>query len=521
MRSGYLRALLALWVVVAGCGSTAPIPSAAGGVAGTTHEGFSSGTDDGLELSPTGDSSGTGRVSVPSAADDAIADGSSGHGASKGAGVGGSAASKEPAQSGASTGTRKSGSRDAPQNKQPISVGILYGKNEDAAAAAGVDTGSEFSERRIFEGMVKAWNDRGGLAGRRIDPVFAEVSTNSSNYAAELAAVCATFTEDNDVAVVLKVVALYAHSFAQCVSRAGVVQVSGDYALGDDQALREVPSLFAPSALTMSARERLKLEQLAAAGRLRRGDKIGVIVEGCPYNERAYNNTTVPVAKQLGLDLAETIVVSCFEGIGDIGGQSSEMQNAVLRFQTRGVTEVTFVSAAAEGNLMYLFASSAEPQGYRPDYALTSGVVAAVQEQNAPKAQLTNAAGLGWLPALDTSRFAGASTEAQSRCLNDLKKGAGVTAKSPRDRYLTFGVCDTFALSDAALRRTRGATNAEAFAAAVQALGSSFTSAATFGGRTNFARGGRAGPAQRRIFAWSTGCGCFDYAGRPFPLLVN
>ena len=399
-------------------------------------------------------------------------------------------------------------------DRRPVSVGIIYTYNDDA----GVDNGNTFTPRTAFEGIVNAWNARGGMAGRRIVPIHVELNSTSTTISSDLQAACETFTQDNHVAFVLSATGIYFESFAQCLSQASTPMIMGDYPLGDDDALMGAPNVVAGSTVTVDTRLRVLLERLVAAGRMKPGtDLLGIVIEGCAYNERAYARTVVPVARRLGLRLAEPYTSRCFEGVGDLGGLASDMQGAVLRFGTSGVTQVVFVSGT-EANLLLLFATAAETQGFHPRYGITSAAAPAIQEENTPGGQLANAAGLGWLPALDSTRTSGQASAVQRRCLNDLRTGSGVTPQSPADRVYAYSACDTVSLGDAVLRVTRGATGMAQVIGAVHALGRSFAGAATYAGATDFSDGRRTGPAQARLFAWSTGCGCFDYTGSPFAL---
>lgn len=396
----------------------------------------------------------------------------------------------------------------------PLALGILYTIN-DAAAGAGVNNGNSFTPEAAYKALVRAWNARGGLAGRRIVPVYAALRSSSSSFANDLETACQTFTRDNKVTAVLASTGIYLETFGACLARTGTPLISGDYAMGDDTALAAVPGYLTPSTVTTDTRLRVLLERLTAIGRITRADRLGVIVEGCPFDERTYDRTVVPVARRLGLTITDHVSTRCFNQIGDLGGQAADLQNAVLRFNTAGVTQVLFVSGSVEGNLMLYFATAAEAQSYHPHYALTSAVAATIQEANTPKGQLANAAGLGWLPSLDRTGDS-PRTPAQTRCLADLKAGAGVVPSSGTDRFFAFSACDTFALYDAALRRTAGHTAQAEVVAAVHGLGTAFVSSST--PVADFSGTRRAGAGQARVFAWATGCGCFDYTGSPFPL---
>lgn len=401
------------------------------------------------------------------------------------------------------------------RDRRPVKVGIVY-TNNDGAASAGVDNGNTFTPRRVYEGIVAAYNARGGLGGRKAETTYVELQSSSTSLSADLQAACTTFTQDAEVDVVLSTIGLHSEQFASCLARAGIPQIAGDYALGDDEALRRTPTLIAPATLTTDERVEVLLEQMVAVKRLTRDSRIGIVVEGCPFNTRTYDRTLAPTAQRLGLSLVSRADGRCFEGIGDLSGITTDMQAAVLRFQQDRVDRVLFVSGSVEGNFLLFFATAAESQGYRPGYALTSAAVPAVQEANTPPAQLAGAAGVGWLPSIDTAE-APAQLPAGRQCLADVKAGSGAVPTSPADRFYAYSVCTAAALYDTALRATSGASDQAAVTAALDRTGTSFAAPVVHGERTDFRGGRRTGPAQGRVFAWGS-CACFSYVGTPFQL---
>ena len=284
------------------------------------------------------------------------------------------------------------------------------------------------------------------------------MASSSGNVGSDLERACATFTQDNHVAVVLSTTGFFDEAFTQCLARARVPLVSSDYALGDDQALRAASTLIAASTLTTDARTSQLLQRFSETKRLTRTSRLGVVVEGCAYTRRTYDRTVVPLAKRLGMTVAGHEETRCFHGLPDLGGQAAELQSVVLRFQSSRVSDVLFVSGGMEGNLMLLFGAAAESQRYHPHYALTSGVSAVVQEGNTPATQLQNAAGLGWLPDVDSDRTK-VTRPAQVQCLADLRR-SGLSPTSPVDRTYGYTACDSFSLLTALLRLTSGSTEA-------------------------------------------------------------
>ena len=393
-------------------------------------------------------------------------------------------------------------------DRSPVRVGLLY-VNNDAASSAGIDNGNTFTPKQVLDAMVKSVNARGGLAGRRVVPSFAEVKSSSSSYSADLAAACARFTQDDHVELAMSFLGgLVDDQFAACLAKAGVVYVADS--LGDDTSVAEATttaSVLSPSA---DRRSRVLLEQLTASGHLTRQNKLGVLVEGCPYNQRAEQRTIAPTASRLGLKIVATHTTRCFASINDLGNLASEANNAVLKFRQAGVDRVLFVSGV-EGNMMFLFATAADSQGFRPGYALTSLVYPNVVKNNTPASQLANAKGLGWLPATDDGSGAVASTEARA-CVTALK-GQGLSPAAPADYLFAYSICDGFSLTDRVLSTSRGQTAPGPWLAALHSVGSSFHAAAIVDGRTDFTGSRRDGPAGSRIFAWNDGCSCFRYTG--------
>jgi hypothetical protein len=417
---------------------------------------------------------------------------------------------------GTSTGTTGTSTGTA-ANRSPIKIGIIYVNNDSGASSAGINNGNTFTPRRAYEALVAAYNARGGVAGRHINPVYVELKSSSTTLKSDIEAGCNTFTQDEHVAAVLGGTGIYSEDLSDCLAKARTPQISGDYALGDSDSLKRAPYLLQPVTLTVDDRARLMLERLTTAGRVTAKDKLGIVVEGCPFDQRAYTRTVQPTAKRLGLTIAQKVEARCFGDIRDLGGQASDMQSAVLKFQTNGVNKVLFVSGSVESNMLLYFATAAESQSYHPGYALTSAAAAALQEANTPKAQLANAVGLGWMPSLDSSRVPPLLPAGRS-CLQDLQKAAGLTPQGPADRVYAFGACDTVGLYDAALRATHGNPDVAGVLASVAALRTGFAGATSYGERTDFSAGRRTGPAQGRIFAWSTACTCFDYTGSPVSL---
>ena len=394
-------------------------------------------------------------------------------------------------------------------DRSPLRIGIVT-TNNDAASSVGVVNGHTFTPRRAAEALVAATNAKGGLAGRRLVPTYAEIRSSSSNYPGDLQAICAQLVEDAKVALVLSFLGLADEQFASCLAKARLPHVNAAYGLGDVESQRSQPTTVSTEALTVDRRTAAQLTRLTAARHLTRSSRIGVLVEGCPFNVRSVSRTLRPTARRLGLQLVRVVETRCFEGVDDLSGLASDAQAAVLPFVQDRVAKVLVVSSA-EANVLLFFMTAAESQGYRPGYALTSLALANVLQQNVPERQLAGVKALGWLPVMDDS---GPPTPtAATRACIDTLRSRGLTPASPVDRFTGFQICDALGLTGRVLEQTRGATGARAFSAGLDRVGTSFTGAAMLEGRTDFRSGRRDGPAVARVFGWVSSCSCFRYSG--------
>jgi ABC-type branched-subunit amino acid transport system substrate-binding protein len=482
-------------VALAGCGSTVQGH-------GSRTAALGAGTD---EQQALGGAAG-GPDGIGTAADGSTASGSAPGGGRAGAGGPGTPSAR-PGVSGAAAG--------AAAVRGPIKIGVLYVVN-DGAESAGINNGNSFSLNQAVHAFVDAYNGAGGIGGRRIDPVYAEMHSASNDYEAQVQAVCTSFTQDHHVAAVISNVGYYSSILLACLQKASVPLVSGDWTGPDRQDAGRYPLFVTPTTMVGDARVAAVVEHLAGAGFLQARSRVGAVVEDCPVDQRIYDNALVPALRRAGLTLTATYRPRCFLSLQDYGGQASDIQGAVLQFRQAGVDRVIFVSQAAEANIMNLFSTGADAQGYRPGYALSSLAAPAVLALNAPAAQLANAKGVGWLPALDTQRPAQAPpTATGQRCLDMMKK-QGIVATSASDYNSVYGPCDSFGLYDALLRATGGDASAAAILGAMRVVGTSYVNASTVGGRVSVSGDGRPFAGAGRLFGWVGDH--FEYTTDAFPL---
>lgn len=390
----------------------------------------------------------------------------------------------------------------------------MYAVN-DGAESAGINNGNSFSLSQVVHAYVDAYNGNGGVAGRKIAAVYAELHSASNSYEAQMQAACSTFTEDHHVAAIISNLGYYSPTLLSCARAAHLPIVTGDWSAPDVDDARRNPLLLTPTTLVGDERVAAVVAHLHAAGYLEPQNHIGVVIEDCPVNQRVYANGLVPALKQAGLSVATTFAPRCFQSLQDYGGQASDLQTGVLQFNRNGVDRVIVVSAAAEANVVNLFAQGADAQQYHPGYALSSAAAATILTLNAPAGQLANMRGVGWLPTLDTARQDQLAPSATGRHCLDLLKGRGLVPTSSADFAYAYTVCDSFEFYAALLSATAGDASASAISGAVGQAAGAYVSASTVSGGIRIADG-RVGASTGRLFAY-VGSG-FAYTSDPFPL---
>ena len=435
----------------------------------------------------------------------------------------GAAGSGAPAgAAGAGVGTGRAGSGSTTGGGAPGSVASQSGQIEVGflntkvgnAAAAGLNTGETYTPAEVFHALVNAMNDRGGLAGRKIVPVVADTDTATARWETDYQAACATFTEDRNVQAVLGYSFAMIDSFESCLTKAGVAHLTGGYAVGDEKTLDDHPAMFATTNPTVDRRYLVQLDGAVRSGFLKKTHRLGLVLDDCPPDWRAYNRTVVPYVKRTGLNVVAKTVVSCPDGASDVAPVVQQLNNAVLQFRSANVDRV-FV----EGIPFVFFANTAEGQGWHPGYLLTSTTAgAALEANNIPERQLENIFASGWLPYLDVSvSKQPAKTAPQQRCLALLKE-KGVIPEQYNDFHSAYTTCDAMFLYERALKATRGVSAAGAVATAIEALGTAYAGPTAHNGKTGYGPDDHDAVSTYRPWTWKRDCDCFLYIGGPRPM---
>jgi hypothetical protein len=420
---------------------------------------------------------------------------------------------------GESGGSLPGGSALAPSggarlSKKPISVGFLaYDVAKLLSTVGGQAAGDAQGPAKA---IISALNKQGGLAGRKIEPVYYTVDGTATDYSSQYQAACATFTQDHHVEAVIGVGNA---TFYSCLLRAGVpvLSAAGIEAL-DETAWRSLPNLFAVDLLAIDRGARAALEQSLRTRWLTKQNKLGVIVSGCVWGTRTYRDVVVPMARRAGVSVISHSLGCPVDGAGSLGPTSSEVQSAVLQFRAAGVDRVMFVAANLDPSAYMFFTKNADSQGWYPGYIVGSSAGAsywASQGIVSPE-QLESTRVVGFSPFLDVT------TPAQSApfraCLSLLRSAGAPTATAGLGAFAYASICDAAFVLRAALVSNGGVGGLAALRPALEGLGASYVAAGTIDGRVRLGPDRHDGVRQVQVSTYGSGCSCFRYVGSPQPV---
>ena len=401
------------------------------------------------------------------------------------------------------------------RDTSPLRVGLTYINNQTASSSLGASDPRTNSVKTVVEAYVRALNNVGGVAGRKLQTVEYEWHSGDGSWSTAAAAACAKFTQDNHVSIVLDEAFGEIGGFRDCLQRNGVFDITnqdeGD-AIGSAQATLHAN----PGGMTYDRAYAAVLRAEVAAGYLRKSNQLGVLIEQCPEDSRAYNRTIGPLIHQLGLATPKVFEFQCVDSTASgAGNGSAAISNAILHFRSPPTVDRVMFVSAQESAALLLFGPQASSQHYFPGYLLSSSAQAHLFVESGepfPSDQKPGLHGVGNQPYSDVSN---ATPEvADRRCLQ-LLKSVGISEANYDDVGQATFSCGPFLLLEAAMNRTNGAADPTLIANAVAALGSSFAAPSVLGGSTRFTASGHDGGYAVQTFGYVAGCDCIRYSGHP------
>jgi hypothetical protein len=379
--------------------------------------------------------------------------------------------------------------------------------NEELLGIEGITQGNV---QRYYEIIAEDLNAKGGIAGRKIRYSTYRYSTADGAQFSQLEQAACTYWAQDDRA--FAVAFTESDNFLGCAKDNGLVTSGDSLTENDDRGFATYPHHFKSSAMSLTRQMRFLPDGLVRAGYFDEGYKLGVLTYDTPTFDRAVEGTLRPALQRHGKEISEIARISNPESNSDLGKVGAEIQSAVLRFKTNGVTHVIF--ADERGLLTLLFLRSAENQAYRPRYGLTSQSGGTVIANVSPQGQLDRALGIGWLPNLDVLPAELPANPARERCLA-LYKEKGEEPANANNAAVMAGICERMLLTKAAVEAGLPDITPDSFMRGLESLRDSFPSLNSFS--NVFGPGRHDGAGHYRTVAYDAGCNCFHYTSGLIP----
>lgn len=390
-----------------------------------------------------------------------------------------------------------------------IKVGAPILENGSEANRAlgneGISTGDQ---RRVFDILFDDLNKRGGILKRKVVPVYHAIDALSTENAdSQAQAACTTFTEDNEVFAALGGLN---DTFLACMSKSNGVQVVSELTNSSTARFRRFPRYVEVSSANLDRQAAAWPPHLKAMGYFDRGARVGILTFDDPHFRHAMNEVLTPGLRQSGFPPQERYLIEPAQRFADNGGVVAEIQNAVLRFKSRGITHVLILDERAF--LTDFFMEGAQDQQYFPRYGFNTqnAIGYLVSEGQLPPEQLKGAVGIGWSPFIGMGAAQdpdAAGNSPRKRCLALLARN-GMSFDDRNAQAIALLQCDMVWFLEAAIE-VDGPVSAEQFVANVHRLGSSYLSPVSFANR--FGPDRHDGSSALRRLAYFESCTCVKY----------
>jgi ABC-type uncharacterized transport system substrate-binding protein len=420
---------------------------------------------------------------------------------------------------GGGAGQQGGGSGFTPSTSGPIQVGVLITDIRAEAQRNGISVINPY--REAAHAMVDSINAKGGVEGRKLQVVDDAIDFSAPNHDSAFEAICQRYTKDNQVQAVVYDGTIYNQAFNKCLTTAGVpilyMGVTGS-PVGDETDFKDNPGLVAVNAVSLDRRVKSIMNKGVAAGFLPSGSRIGVVIEKCPHNERAYENTLKPLADKGGIELVRA-EINCSHGYSDTGPALAQVQSFALKLKSENVDSVMFMTLYENG-LIYYFAQSAQAQKWAPQYLLFRAQAHPDLIKLYAADQLIKMRGFGGFPDGDVTKQPAPSAEqakVRDTCLA-AARGKGMAARTLTEQVTVFQTCDAMRLLQEGLVNSGGLGGTEKLVPAIEKIGTEFVSAVTLDGATKFGPGRHDGMELTAVSTFDAGCKCFSYTTKPEPI---
>jgi len=405
-----------------------------------------------------------------------------------------------------------------------IKIGVVYDKSAGAINTAYGFAGiGQVDQKKAIELMIADINSSGGVAGRQLQPVWYVLDQTSSKTPEQDAQeACAAWTQDDHVFLAFDF-GRNNDTLNQCMTDAGVVQVTNSFGLADSSTFTRFPYMVDYASPAIDRMVRFQVESLfnqgfysQAKGPAPGGNKLGLIA----YDDPAFHTAADALDDALaakGLRLADKVFVQRDTTPAEIAPSVNAIKSAALRFKEEGITHVQFLMTSnAFGQLT--FEEASDQLQYWPRYGLSSNdgaqALIATMEQASPgssKRILSMAVGVGWTPLFDVPR-ADYTGDAESPALRHCKQvladaGGGFDDAARNQETIAAAFCDSYYYLRAAVNAGGSVVNQQSWLNGVATI--DHMDAALGFGMTTTQR--HEAMSEVRDMAFFDDCGCIHY----------
>lgn len=385
---------------------------------------------------------------------------------------------------------------------------------EDAAlGAGGLNPGNTQAETNAIVAYI---NSHGGVAGRKLNVIWAQVNA-TSNQQQGFQAACSTWTTDNKTFVLESGLAI----LDQCTANAhGIAPSSGDIAQEDTAIDQQFPADVNIDGMTLDRSMRYTIEGLQRQGYFSSGAKVGIAT----WNESDYQygitHAALPALAAIGIRNPPVEYVTVAQSYGDLGSSSADVSNAILKFREEGIDHVLLFDGTAgvnsSGTLVLLWMNDANSQAWYPAYGLNSTSGLSTIAPDVPSKELQGSLAIGWNPSLDLASgdFNALPLNADGKLCLQILSAAGQSPSGQNAEAVAFAICDRYFFIKYALDKVSGPINQASAMAVINSIGTSFPVISTF--EANFSPSEHDGPYLVRNASFNSGCDCFKYTSNPY-----
>lgn len=378
----------------------------------------------------------------------------------------------------------------------------------NAAVGGSSARAGETPRKDYGDPLIKWFNENGGIAGRKIVPVWADVKVTPNNtMASNRQSVCATLTQDNKVFAAQLISTLMYADVLECLKKAGslaLLTAEAQYTI-DDEALRKWPHVYLPMSFALDRQMRVFADSVIKNNFVdNKLARVGLAYYRTDGASRAVAKVLKPALVGAGITITAEQAFTPTESVDSLAQTQAEAQSAVLRFRAGGVTHVIF--AIANGAFLTgPFISNAEQQGWRPRYMFNTSTFPGAAPGSKANAQLNRSLLLSWSSSDQGWEQGYSKTPRMQQCLSILKAGGH---PPPRDGLMGQELawfCDYLFFMKDTLEGVTDFTHA-GFAAAV-ARQPAKEPVWTY--RSHLPGGRRDAAAAYRMATYDPGCGCY------------